>query len=96
MAFLAKFFSEEFIKFVVEVLEKIGLFVTHGTVDVNVLDVGIFENLFEKSGFTGGSRAVDEEVHSSLEESGEGIFFRDHFEMVDNNGYELKWNGALN
>ena len=96
MAFLAKFFSEEFIKFVVEVLEEIGLFVTHSTVDVDVLDVGIFEDLFKKGGFTRGSRAVDEEVHSSLEESREGIFFRDHFEMVDNNGNELKWNGALN
>ena len=69
-AVLLEFLSEEFIKFVVEVLEEICFLVTHCTVDVNVLNISIVEDLFEKSGFARGSRAVDEEVHSGFQEPG--------------------------
>ena len=82
MTVLLKFSSEEFVKFVVEVLEKVGFLVAHGAIDVNALNFSILEDFFQECSFTRCSRSIDEEVHSGFKEPGESIFIRDHLKIM--------------
>lgn len=77
---LSYFFVEKLIHLMIQISKEIWLFVSHGAVDVNIFNLCLFKQFFQKSSFTCCSGTIKKYIDFRLKIPFHDDIIRNHFE----------------